>query len=181
MAYAASFSIWEWDSADTQMRVTDAGLSAGIFFARVSVQSDNSLGDWGKLPDDFEGSRPLSSVSWLAVRAYRRNLTYSHRHVVLARFIEERRLMLLLSEAIRGASRMNALHFTRGNADSHADLESAFNDDFDSAANSVGAALVRWLVLLWAAATLGVGTFVIARAFFEYAPDVLSGLGQLFS
>lgn len=76
---------------------------------------------------------------------------------------------------------MNVLHFTDGGADSHADLESAFNDGFDSAANSVSAALVRWLVILWAMATLGIGTFVIARAVVEYAPDVLSGLGRIFS
>ena len=77
---------------------------------------------------------------------------------------------------------MNALHFTDSDADSHSpDLESAFNDDFQSAANSVSAALVRWLVILWAMTTVAVGTFVIARAILEYAPQVLSGLGQIFS
>ena len=77
---------------------------------------------------------------------------------------------------------MNALHFTHHDAEAHTrDLESAFNDDFQSAANSVSAALVRWLVIVWAITTLGVGTFVIARGILEYAPTVLSGLGHLFS
>jgi hypothetical protein len=89
--------------------------------------------------------------------------------------------MSLISEVIRGATRMNALHFTHGDAHSHADLESAFNDDFESAANSVGAALVRWLVILWATATVCVGTFVIARAVVQYAPALFSDLGQIFS
>jgi hypothetical protein len=90
--------------------------------------------------------------------------------------------MLLLSEVIRGAAHMNALHFTDSDTDGHSpDLESAFNDGFHSAANSVSAALVRWLVILWAMTTAAVGTFVIARAILEYAPQVLSGLGQIFS
>jgi hypothetical protein len=77
---------------------------------------------------------------------------------------------------------MNAINFTHGNVDDRSpDLESAFNDDFQSAANSVSAALLRWLVILWAITTLAVGTFVIARAILEYAPNVLAGLGQLFS
>jgi hypothetical protein len=77
---------------------------------------------------------------------------------------------------------MNAINFTHSNVDDRSpDLESAFNDDFQSAANSVSAALVRWLVILWAITTLAVGTFVIARAILEYAPNVLAGLGQLFS
>jgi hypothetical protein len=77
---------------------------------------------------------------------------------------------------------MNAFHFFHSDGDAHTrDLESAFNDDFQTAANSVSAALVRWLVILWAVTTLGVGTFVIARAILEYAPSVLSGLGQIFS
>jgi hypothetical protein len=85
-------------------------------------------------------------------------------------------------EVIRGASRMNAIHFThRDVADRSPDLESAFNDDFQSAANSVSAAVVRWFVMLWAVTTLAVGTFVIARALLEYAPSVMSGLGQIFS
>jgi hypothetical protein len=76
---------------------------------------------------------------------------------------------------------MNAIHFSQSNVnDRSPDLESAFNDDFQSAANSVSAALVRWLVILWAITTLAVGTFVIARAILEYAPNVLAGLGQLF-
>jgi hypothetical protein len=76
---------------------------------------------------------------------------------------------------------MNAMHFSHSNVDDRSpDLESAFNDDFQSAANSVSAALVRWLVILWAITTLAVGTFVIARAILEYAPNVLAGLGQLF-
>jgi hypothetical protein len=90
-------------------------------------------------------------------------------------------LLLLISEVIRGASRMNAFHFTHSDADDHTDLESAFNDGFHSAANSVSAALVRWLVILWAVTTAAVGTFVIARAILDYAPDVLSGLSQIFS
>jgi hypothetical protein len=77
---------------------------------------------------------------------------------------------------------MNAMHFSHSNVDDRSpDLESAFNDDFQSAANSISAALVRWLVILWAITTLAVGTFVIARAILEYAPNVLAGLGQLFS
>jgi hypothetical protein len=76
---------------------------------------------------------------------------------------------------------MNAMHFSHSNVDDRSpDLESAFDDDFQSAANSVSAALVRWLVILWAITTLAVGTFVIARAILEYAPKVLAGLGQLF-
>ena len=76
---------------------------------------------------------------------------------------------------------MNAMHFSHSNVnDRSPDLESAFNDGFQSAANSVSAALVRWLVILWAITTLAVGTFVIARAILEYAPNVLAGLGQLF-
>ncbi|MEA3174891.1 MAG: hypothetical protein QOF42_2302 [Gammaproteobacteria bacterium] len=76
---------------------------------------------------------------------------------------------------------MNAMHFSHSNVDDRSpDLESAFNDDFQSTANSVSAALVRWLVILWAITTLAVGTFVIARAILEYAPNVLAGLGQLF-
>jgi hypothetical protein len=94
--------------------------------------------------------------------------------------------MLLFSEVIRGAAHMNALPFTDSNADGHSpdlerDLESAFNDGFQSAANSVSAALLRWLVILWAITTVAVGTFVIARAILQYAPEVLSGLGQIFS
>jgi hypothetical protein len=77
---------------------------------------------------------------------------------------------------------MNAIHFTHSQVDHRStDLESAFNDDFQSAANSVSAAVVRWLVILWALTTLAVGTFVIARAVLEYAPAVMSGLGQIFS
>ena len=77
---------------------------------------------------------------------------------------------------------MNAIHFSHSDADHRApDLESAFNDDFQSAANSVSAAVVRWLVILWALTTLAVGTFVIARGILEYAPAVMSGLGQIFS
>jgi hypothetical protein len=88
----------------------------------------------------------------------------------------------MVFEVIRGASRMNAIHFTHNNVDDRSpDLESAFNDDFQTAANSVSAAVVRWLVILWALTTLAVGTFVIARAILEYAPAVMSGLGQIFS
>lgn len=77
---------------------------------------------------------------------------------------------------------MNAFHFTHSRvADRTSDLESAFNDDFQSAANSVGAAVVRWLVILWAVTTLAVGSFVIARAIFKYAPSVMANLGQIFS
>jgi hypothetical protein len=77
---------------------------------------------------------------------------------------------------------MNALHLFDTDAESHArDLESAYNDDFDSAENSLGAALVRWLVILWVITTLAVGTFVIARALFAYAPKILAGLAQIFS
>lgn len=77
---------------------------------------------------------------------------------------------------------MNAIHFTHSDVDHRTrDLESAFNDDFQSAANSVSAAVVRWLVILWALTTLAVGTFVIARAILEYTPSVMSGLGQIFS
>jgi hypothetical protein len=91
-------------------------------------------------------------------------------------------LTLLIIQAIRGAAHMNALHFTDSDTDGHSpDLESAFNDGFQSSANSVSAALLRWLVILWAITTLAVGTFVIARAILEYAPRVLSGLGQIFS
>jgi hypothetical protein len=91
-------------------------------------------------------------------------------------------LIVLIPEVIRGALRMNALHFTHSHAEARArDLESAFNDDFQSAANSVSAALVRWLVIVWAVTTLAVGTFVIARAIVDYAPTVLSGLRQIFS
>jgi hypothetical protein len=90
--------------------------------------------------------------------------------------------VLLLSEVIRGAAHMNALQFTHSDTDSRSpDLESAFNDGFQNAANSVSAALVRWLVILWVMTTVAVGTFVIARAIFEYAPRVLAGLGQIFS
>jgi hypothetical protein len=89
---------------------------------------------------------------------------------------------MLIFEVIRGVSRMNVLHFTHSDANDHnPDLESAFSDGFHSAANSMSAALVRWLVILWAMTTAAVGTFVIARAILEYAPDVLSGLGQIFS
>jgi hypothetical protein len=77
---------------------------------------------------------------------------------------------------------MNAIHFTHSDGDHRStDLESAFNDDFQSAANSVSAAVVRWLVILWAVTTLMVGTFVIARAILEYAPTVLSSMGQIFT
>ena len=77
---------------------------------------------------------------------------------------------------------MNALHFTHSETDGHSpDLESAFNDGFQNAANSLGSALVRWAVILWVMTTVAVGTFVIARAVFEYAPRVLSGLVQIFS
>jgi hypothetical protein len=77
---------------------------------------------------------------------------------------------------------MNAIHFTHSDLEQRApDLESAFNDDFQSAANSVTAALLRWLVILWAITTLAVGTFVIARAILEYAPNVLVNISQIFS
>lgn len=83
---------------------------------------------------------------------------------------------------------MNVLHLRNRASDGHPedlrrsqDLESAFNDDFHSSANSVGAAVVRWLVILWTLTTLAVGTFVIIRAALAYAPEVLAGLGQIFS
>jgi hypothetical protein len=77
---------------------------------------------------------------------------------------------------------MNAIHFTNGDLDRRpADLESAFNDDFQSTADSLTAALLRWLVILWAITTLAVGTFVIARAILEYAPNVLANISQIFS
>jgi hypothetical protein len=77
---------------------------------------------------------------------------------------------------------MNAIHFTHSDRDQRSpDLEGAFNDGFQSAANSVTAALLRWLVILWAITTLAVGTFVIARALLEYAPNVLSNISQIFS
>ena len=77
---------------------------------------------------------------------------------------------------------MNAIHFTNGDiAHRPADLESAFNDDFQSSADSVTAALLRWLVILWAITTLTVGTFVIVRAILEYAPNVFANISQIFS
>ena len=83
---------------------------------------------------------------------------------------------------IRGAARMNAIHFTHSDVDHRSpDLESAFKDDLKLAENSVTSALVRWLVILWAITTLAVGTFVIVRAVLEYAPNVLANIAQIFS
>ena len=78
---------------------------------------------------------------------------------------------------------MNAINFANSDsAESRKhDLESAFNDGFHTAANSVSAALVRWLVILWAVVTVSIGTFVIVRAILEYAPSVVAGLAQMFS
>ncbi len=77
---------------------------------------------------------------------------------------------------------MNAAHLTHSHVDRRSpDLEGAFNDGFQSAANSITAALLRWLVILWVVTTLGVGTFVIARGILEYAPGVLANISQIFS
>jgi hypothetical protein len=123
-----------------------------------------------------------ATISWRRSNAYRKLLTYSDHHVVQGGSTEERKLLLSIVKVIRGVARMNAIHFTHNDVHQRSpDLESAFNDDFQSAANSVTAALVRWLVILWALTTLAVGTFVIGRAILEYAPNFLGNISQIFS